>query len=153
MKEAKIVPNTDIVAVTIGNKSSIETLRTALAMGCDRGIHIPTEQRIDYMELQPSMIAQMFYQLIQKEQPDLILFGKQSIDSDCGHVGTYLGGLCNIPCISYASKITINNPTNDVLVERETDTGTETIQINQLPAIITCDLRLNEPRYASLPNM
>lgn len=122
-------------------------------MGCDRAIHVQTDLRIDYMELQSSTIAQLLHNIIDKEKPDIILLGKQSIDSDCGHVGTYIGGLMNIPSISYASKITIEPDNKSVLVERETDTGTETIKINQLPAIITCDLRLNEPRYASLPNM
>jgi electron transfer flavoprotein beta subunit len=151
----KLKKDSDIIAISIGPKQCSETIRTALAMGCDRGIHIQTEPNIrtDYMDIQPDTVAKIFANIIEKENPDLILVGKQSIDSDCGHVGTYLGGLLNIPSISYAAKINIDSTNNTAEVERETDTGTETVSITKLPAIITCDLRLNEPRYASLPNM
>ena len=123
-------------------------------MGCDRAIHVQTNenQRTDYMDIQPTAVAQIFENICKTEKPDLILVGKQSIDSDCGQLGSYLSGLLNIPQVTYASKITVNGPSN-IHVERETDNGTEIIEITKFPAIVTCDLRLNEPRYASLPNM
>ena len=149
MKEAKKA--SEVVAVSIGPKQCTETLRTALAMGCDRAIHIQTDLRTDYMELQPFAVAQMFQKMVEKEKSDLILLGKQAIDSDCGHTGPLLAGLMDIPQVTFASKIEPNDA--GILVERETDTGTETIQIKSTPAVITCDLRLNEPRYATLPNI
>ena len=149
MKEAKKA--SEVVAVSIGPKQCTETLRTALAMGCDRAIHIQTDMRTDYMELQSFAVAQMFQKMAEKEKSDLILLGKQAIDSDCGHTGPLLAGLMDIPQVTFASKIEPNDA--GFLVERETDNGTETIQIKSTPAVITCDLRLNEPRYATLPNI
>ncbi|GAX11641.1 electron transfer flavoprotein beta subunit [Fistulifera solaris] len=150
LKESKIAK--EVVALSIGPKQCTETLRTALAMGCDRGIHIQTDLRTDYMELQPLAIAKMFQQIIeQKENPDLILLGKQGIDSDCGQVGPMLAGLLQCPQVTFAAKVESHD--SGFLVERETDAGTESIHIQTLPAVITCDLRLNEPRYATLPNI
>ena len=149
MKEAKKA--TEIVALSIGPKQCSETLRTALAMGCDRGIHIQTDLRTDYMELQPFAVANMFKKIIEKEQSDLILLGKQAIDSDCGQTGPLLAGIMGMPQVTYAANLQVND--QGLLVERETDAGTETIQIKSLPAVVTCDLRLNEPRYATLPNI
>jgi len=149
MKEAKKA--SEVVALSIGPKQCSETLRTALAMGCDRAIHIQTDMRTDYMELQPFAVAQMFQKMVEKENSDLILLGKQGIDSDCGQTGPLLAGLMGLPQVTFASKIETNDA--GLLVERETDTGTETIQIKSTPAVITCDLRLNEPRYATLPNI
>lgn len=150
LKEAKKV--NEIVALSIGPKQCTETLRTALAMGCDRGIHIQTDLRTDYMDLQPLSIAKLFQKIIEdKEKPDLVLLGKQGIDSDCGQVGPMLAGFLGCPQVTFASKVEPND--TGFLVERETDSGTESIQIKSLPAVITCDLRLNEPRYATLPNI
>lgn len=149
MKEAKKA--TEIVAVSIGPKQCSETLRTALAMGCDRGIHVLTDLRTDYMDLQPFAVSHLFKKIIEKEQSDLVLLGKQGIDSDCGQTGPFLAGLMGWPQVTFAAKVQVND--EGILVERETDSGTESIQIKSLPAVITCDLRLNEPRYATLPNI
>lgn len=150
LKEAKQA--TEVIALSIGPKQCTETLRTALAMGCDRGIHIQTDLRTDYMDLQPLAIAKLFQQIVQDNvKPDLVLLGKQGIDSDCGQVGSMLAGFLNCPQVTFASKVEPNS--EGFLVERETDAGTESIQIKSLPAVITCDLRLNEPRYATLPNI
>jgi electron transfer flavoprotein beta subunit len=149
LKEAKKA--NEVVAVTIGPKQCTETLRTALAMGCDRGIHVMTDLRTDYLQLQPYAVAQIFQKIIEKEKADLVLLGKQGIDSDCGQTGPLLAGMMNIPSVTSASKVEPNDA--GILVERETDSGTESIQISSLPAVITCDLRLNEPRYATLPNI
>jgi electron transfer flavoprotein beta subunit len=149
LKEAKKA--TEIVAVSIGPKQCTETLRTALAMGCDRGIHIMTDMRTDYMELQPFAVAQLFQKILEKEGSDLVLLGKQGIDSDCGQTGPLLAGLMGWPQVTFASKIDVND--EGLLVERETDSGTESVQVKSLPAVVTCDLRLNQPRYATLPNI
>uniref|UniRef100_A0A7S3PBZ9 Electron transfer flavoprotein subunit beta n=1 Tax=Amphora coffeiformis TaxID=265554 RepID=A0A7S3PBZ9_9STRA len=148
LKEAKKA--SEVVAVSIGPKQCTETLRTALAMGCDRGIHIQTNLRTDYMELQPFAIAQMLQKVVEKESSDLVLLGKQGIDSDCGQTGPLLAGFLNWPQITFAAKVETDG--TSLTVERETDAGTETVQAD-LPAVVTCDLRLNEPRYATLPNI
>lgn len=142
---------TEVIAVSIGPKQCTETLRTALAMGCDRGIHIQTDLRTDYLQLQPYAVAQMLQKIVEREKADLILLGKQAIDSDCGQTGPLLAGMMNIPQVTFAAKVQPNS--EGILVERETDSGTEWVQIKSLPAVITCDLRLNEPRYATLPNI
>jgi len=156
LKEAKAA--TEVVAFSIGPKQCTETLRTALAMGCDRAIHISTDMRTDYMELQPYAIAKMIQKIVEQEQSDLVLLGKQGIDSDCGQTGPMLAGFLGWPQVTFAAKLTANgdgdgNGGNGITVERETDSGTETIKIPSLPAVVTCDLRLNEPRYATLPNI
>lgn len=148
LKEAKKA--SEIVAVTIGPKGSSETLRSALAMGCDRGIHVQTDLRTDYFDLQPFAISQILQQIYQLEKADLVLLGKQGIDSDCGQTGPLLAGLLGIPQITFAAKLQVND--GKITVERETDTGTETIE-SKLPAVVTCDLRLNTPRYTTLPNI
>jgi electron transfer flavoprotein beta subunit len=149
LKEAKKA--SEVVAVSIGPKQCQETLRHALAMGCDRGLHIQTDLRTDYIALQPYAIAEILQKIVEKEKSDLILMGKQSIDSDCGQTGPILAGLLNIPLVTFAASIEAN--ADGFLIERETDLGTEKIQINALPAVVTCDLRLNEPRYVTLPNI
>lgn len=153
LKEGKVAK--EIVAVSVGPKQCTETLRTALAMGCDRAIHIATDLRTDYIELQPYAIAKIFQKVVEKEGSDLVLLGKQGIDSDCGQTGPMLAGFLGWPQVTFASKLTVNNDggQSGITVERETDTGTETIRIPSLPAVVTCDLRLNEPRYATLPNI
>jgi electron transfer flavoprotein beta subunit len=149
MKEAKTAE--EVVAVSIGPKQCTETLRTALAMGCDRAIHVHTDLRTDYMQLQPLATAKIFQKLVEQEKSDLVLLGKQGIDGDCGQTGPMLAGLLGLPQVTFAAKIEKDG--DNLLVERETDSGTETIKIKSLPAVITCDLRLNEPRYATLPNI
>ena len=140
------------MAVSIGPKQCTETLRTALAMGCDRGIHIQTDLRTDYMELQPFAIAQLLQKVVEKEDPQLVLLGKQGIDSDCGQTGPLLAGFLQWPQVTFAANVQINDDNEKITVERETDAGTETIEA-ALPAVVTCDLRLNEPRYSTLPNI
>lgn len=149
LKEKKAAE--EVVAVSIGPKQCTETLRTALAMGCDRAIHVSTDMRTDYMELQPYAIAKMLQKVVEQESPDLILLGKQGIDSDCGQTGPMLSGFLGVPQVTFAAKMEVDG--KGLTVERETDNGTETIKIAELPAVVTCDLRLNEPRYATLPNI
>jgi electron transfer flavoprotein beta subunit len=103
------------------------------------------------MELQPYGIAKIFEKLVEQETPDLVLLGKQGIDSDCGQTGPMLAGYLNWPQVTFAANVDVEG--NGITVERETDSGTETIKIPSLPAVVTCDLRLNEPRYATLPNI
>ena len=149
LKESKAAD--EVVAVSIGPKQCTEVLRTALAMGCDRAIHVQTDLRTDYMQLQPLAVAQLFQKIVEKEKSDLVLLGKQAIDSDCGQTGPMLAGLLGWPQVTFAAKLEIAD--DGLVVERETDFGTETIKIRSLPAVVTCDLRLNEPRYATLPNI
>lgn len=151
LKEAKTAE--EIIALSIGPKQCTETLRTCLAMGCDRAIHITTDKRTDYMELQPFAIAKLIQKIVEQEQPDLVLLGKQGIDSDCGQTGPMLAGFLGWPQITFAANLSTDDDGKGVTVERETDSGTETINIPSLPAVVTCDLRLNEPRYATLPNI
>lgn len=149
LKEAKAAD--EVVAVSVGPKQCTETLRTALAMGCDRAIHIQTDKRTDYMDLQPFAVAHLFQKVVEKEGADLVLLGKQGIDSDCGQTGPMLAGLLGWPQVTFAAKLDVKD--GGMMVERETDSGTETINVKSLPAVVTCDLRLNEPRYATLPNI
>jgi electron transfer flavoprotein beta subunit len=122
-----------------------ETLRTALAMGADRGILVQTEA-----ELQPLSVAKCLKAVIDKEQPGLVILGKQAIDDDCNQTGQMLAALLGWPQGTFASKLTLAD--GGLEVEREIDGGLETVAL-KLPAIVTTDLRLNEPRYASLPNI
>lgn len=148
LKEKKVAK--EVIAVSIGPKQSNETIRTALAMGCDRGIHVPCDLRTD-MDLEPLSVAKALKQIVDEEKPDLILLGKQSIDNDAAQTGPMLAGLLNYPQATFASEIDIQDK-NKVLVTRETDDGMETLSLS-LPAVVTADLRLNEPRYATLPNI
>ena len=107
--------------------------------------------RTDYMELQPLAVARLLEKVVEKEKSDLVLLGKQGIDSDCGQTGPMLAGMLGWPQVTFAAKLEVDG--NGLIVERETDFGTETIKIPSIPAVITCDLRLNEPRYATLPNI
>jgi len=147
MKEAKQA--SEVVAVSIGPKQSQETLRTALAMGADRGIHITTDMRID-QELQPLAVSKILAKVVEEEDPNLVLLGKQSIDGDCAQTGPMLAGLLGWPQVTFAAGIDVEG--DKFKVERETDAGTEILEVGQ-PAMVTCDLRLNEPRYATLPNI
>jgi len=136
---------TEVVAITIGEEKAQETIRKALAVGADRGIHVKTEGIIE-----PLGVAKILKKIVNKEKPDLIFMGKQAIDDDCNQTGQMLAALLNWPQATFASKIEIKNKVLEVV--REVDEGLETIEIN-VPAVVTCDLRLNEPRYASLPNI
>jgi electron transfer flavoprotein beta subunit len=136
---------TEIVAVSLGVAQCAETIRTALAMGADRGILVETDA-----ELQPLAVAKLLKAIADKEQPTLIILGKQAIDDDMSATGQMLAALLDWPQGTFASKLTIEGDSMTVI--REVDGGLETITVN-LPAIVTTDLRLNEPRYASLPNI
>ncbi len=136
---------TEIVAVSIGPAQAAETLRTALAMGADRGILVKTDAAVE-----PLAVAKLLAKLVAQEQPDLIVLGKQAIDDDANQTGQMLAGLLGWPQGTFASKIELNGAKFKVV--REVDGGLETITIAK-PAVVTTDLRLNEPRYASLPNI
>ena len=135
----------EIVAVTVGEEKAQETVRKALAVGADRGILVKAPGTIE-----PLAVAKILQKIVEKEKPDLVFMGKQAIDDDCNQTGQMLSALLNWPQATFASKIDVND--NKLEVTREIDEGLETIEIN-VPAIVTCDLRLNEPRYASLPNI
>jgi len=143
LKEAGVA--TEIVAVSMGPTQCQETIRTALAMGADRGIHIETQD-----ELQPLAVAKLFKALIDKEQPSIVILGKQAIDDDSNQTGQMVSALLGWPQATFASKVTVSGESAEVI--REVDGGLETLTVT-LPAVITTDLRLNEPRYASLPNI
>ena len=136
---------TEVIAVSCGLTQSQETLRTAMAIGADRGILIETE-----VELQPLAVAKLLKAIVDKEQPDLIFLGKQAIDDDSNQTGQMLAALLNLPQATFASKVQVSD--GKVTVTREVDGGLETLSLS-LPAVITTDLRLNEPRYATLPNI
>mmetsp|Transcript_12018 Transcript_12018/g.18096 ORF Transcript_12018/g.18096 Transcript_12018/m.18096 type:complete len:258 (-) Transcript_12018:111-884(-) len=143
----------EVVVVSVGPKGAQEQIRTALALGADRGLHLTTDLRLD-QELQPLAVAKLFKAVVEREgDVGLVLLGKQSIDSDCGQVGPMLAGLLDWSQATFASKIDLCSGDNATFtVERETDTGTEVLECSK-PAVITADLRLNEPRYATLPNI
>jgi electron transfer flavoprotein beta subunit len=135
----------EIIAVSLGLATCAETIRTALAMGADRGILVETD-----VELQPLAVAKLLRAIAQKEGPALILLGKQAIDDDMNATGQMLAALLGWPQGTFASKLTIDG--DKAIVVREVDGGLETVEL-KMPAIVTTDLRLNEPRYASLPNI
>ncbi|XHO95159.1 electron transfer flavoprotein subunit beta/FixA family protein [Azospirillum sp. A26] len=136
---------TEVVAVSIGPAGAQETLRTALAMGADRAILVQTDA-----ELQPLAVAKLLRVLVDREAPQLVLLGKQAIDDDCNQTGQMLAALLGWPQGTFASKVVASD--SKLAVTREIDGGLETIELT-LPAVVTTDLRLNEPRYASLPNI
>ncbi len=137
----------EVIAVSVGPAKSQETIRTALAMGADRGILIETEEGAN---VEPLAVAKLLKAIVADEQPGLVILGKQAIDDDCNQTGQMLAALLDWPQATFASKIVIEN--GAAMVTREVDGGLETLKLN-LPAIVTTDLRLNEPRYASLPNI
>ena len=143
LKESGVA--TEIVAVSAGSAQSQETLRTALAIGADRAILIETDA-----ELQPLAVAKLFKAIVDKEQPRLVILGKQAIDDDSNQTGQMLAALAGWPQGAFASKVTLT--ADEVTVAREVDGGTETVML-QLPAVVTTDLRLNEPRYVTLPSI
>ncbi len=136
---------TEIVAVSCGVSQCQETLRTAMAIGADRGILVETNE-----ELQPLAVAKLLKALIDKEQPGLVILGKQAIDDDCNQTGQMLAALAGLPQATFASKVELAS--DKAAVTREVDGGLETLSLT-LPAVITADLRLNEPRYVTLPNI
>ncbi|MDN5249643.1 MAG: electron transfer flavoprotein subunit beta/FixA family protein [Alphaproteobacteria bacterium] len=142
----------EIIAVTAGNNKGQETLRQALAMGADKALLLKTEMRTDD-ELQPLAVAKLLKESIEKEKPHIVLLGKQAIDDDSNQTGQILAGLLKWSQATFASKVEFVEGKNDVLrVTREIDEGLQTLDA-ELPCIITCDLRLNQPRYATLPNI
>src|ERR1041385_8908669 len=136
---------TETLAVSCGVAQCQETLRTAMAIGADRAILVETD-----VELQPLAVAKLLKALVDKEQPGLVILGKQAIDDDCNQTGQMLAALADLPQATFASKVEVAD--GKAKVTREVDGGLETISIN-LPAVITTDLRLNEPRYVTLPNI
>ncbi|WP_027816465.1 electron transfer flavoprotein subunit beta/FixA family protein [Paraburkholderia bannensis] len=143
LKEAGVA--TEVIAVSCGVAQAQETLRTALAIGADRAVLIESDD-----ELQPLAVAKLLKALVDREQPSLIVLGKQAIDDDSNQTGQMLAALANLPQATFASKITVAD--GRVTVEREVDGGAETLALS-LPAVVTTDLRLNEPRYVTLPNI
>jgi electron transfer flavoprotein beta subunit len=143
LKEKGIL--TEVIAVSCGVAQCQETLRTAMAIGADRAILVETDA-----ELQPLAVAKLLKALIDKEQPSMVILGKQAIDDDCNQTGQMLAALADLPQATFASKVEIID--GKAHVTREVDGGLETLAIS-LPAVITTDLRLNEPRYVTLPNI
>src|SRR5499426_680455 len=136
---------TEIVAVSIGPQQATETIRTALAMGADRGILVKSDGPVE-----PLAVAKILKGVVEAEQPGLVILGKQAIDDDCNQTGQMLAALLNWPQGTFASKLSIEG--SHILVTREVDGGLQTVRLTG-PAVVTTDLRLNEPRYASLPNI
>lgn len=136
---------TEVIAVTIGNEKAQESVRKALAVGADRGIHIITDSNVE-----PLGAAKILKKIVEKENPELVLLGKQAIDDDTSQRGQMLAALLGWSQGTFASNLNIKDKVLEVT--REVDEGLETLEIN-IPAVVTCDLRLNEPRYASLPNI
>uniref|UniRef100_A0A7S1BKE7 Electron transfer flavoprotein subunit beta n=1 Tax=Corethron hystrix TaxID=216773 RepID=A0A7S1BKE7_9STRA len=143
----------EVVAISIGpKKGCIETLRSALAVGADRAILVDVENVRTDSDVNPLAVAKILSKVCEEESPDLVLTGKQSIDGDFGCTGVMLAGIMGWPQATFAAKIEMEDK-EGLTAERETDSGTETVRLKSLPAVVTCDLRLNEPRYATLPNI
>ncbi|MCW8092051.1 electron transfer flavoprotein subunit beta/FixA family protein [Alteromonas sp. ASW11-130] len=136
---------TEVIVVSIGDKSCQEQIRTALALGADRGLQIDVDTKLESLQ-----VAKLLAKVVEEEQPQLVILGKQSIDSDNNQTGQMLAALTGMPQGTFASKVDVEG--DKVHVTREIDGGLQTVAIN-LPAVVTTDLRLNEPRYASLPNI
>jgi electron transfer flavoprotein beta subunit len=145
LKEKGVV--TEVIAVSCGVTQCQETLRTAMAIGADRAILVETPADL---ELQPLAVAKLLKALVDKEQPGLVILGKQAIDDDCNQTGQMLAALADLPQATFASKVELT--ADAVSVTREVDGGLETLKLS-LPAVVTTDLRLNEPRYVTLPNI
>ena len=136
---------TEVVVVSVGDKACQEQIRTALALGADRGLHIEADSSPDSLQ-----VAKLLSKVVEQEQPGLVILGKQSIDSDNNQTGQMLSALTGMPQGTFASAVDVKDGT--VEVTREVDGGLQTVSLS-LPAVVTTDLRLNEPRYASLPNI
>jgi electron transfer flavoprotein beta subunit len=145
LKEKGVV--TEVIAVSCGVTQCQETLRTAMAIGADRAILVETPADL---ELQPLAVAKLLKALVDKEQPGLVILGKQAIDDDCNQTGQMLAALADLPQATFASKVELT--ADSITVTREVDGGLETLKLS-LPAVVTTDLRLNEPRYVTLPNI
>jgi electron transfer flavoprotein beta subunit len=145
LKEKGLV--TEVIAVSCGVTQCQETLRTAMAIGADRAILVETPADLD---LQPLAVAKLLKALVDKEQPGLVILGKQAIDDDCNQTGQMLAALADLPQATFASKVELS--ADSISVTREVDGGLETLKLS-LPAVVTTDLRLNEPRYVTLPNI
>ncbi|MCS5712423.1 electron transfer flavoprotein subunit beta/FixA family protein [Candidatus Berkiella aquae] len=144
-KEAKLI--TEIIVVSLGTSAVQESLRNGLALGADSALHYETHQK-----LEPLSIAKCLAAIAKEQQADIIIMGKQAIDDDCNQTGQMLAALLNWPQATFASKVEFANDKKSLNVTREIDSGLETLNV-QLPCVITTDLRLNEPRYATLPNI
>mmetsp|Transcript_4843 Transcript_4843/g.10628 ORF Transcript_4843/g.10628 Transcript_4843/m.10628 type:complete len:258 (-) Transcript_4843:421-1194(-) len=150
MKEAGHV--SEVVAVSAGPEKSQETLRQALAMGADRAVHLKTDMRTD-QDLQPLGVAKLLKAIVEKESPQMVLLGKQSIDDDQNQTGQILAGLLGWPQATFASAVRLNDGLTGMEIDREVDAGIQTVSL-PLPAVVTTDLRLvDQPRYATLPNL
>ena len=136
---------TEVIVVSVGPAQAAETIRTGLAMGADRGILVKTDAAVE-----PLAVAKLLKKVVEQETPELVILGKQAIDDDCNQTGQMLAALLGWPQGTFASKVVLDGGSVDVT--REVDGGLQTVQL-KLPAIVTTDLRLNEPRYASLPNI
>jgi len=147
LREAGIAK--EVIAVTVGPKESNATLITALAMGADRAIHIEIS---DDKDVEPLAVAKLFHKLVEREQPKLVILGKQSIDDDSNQTGQILAGLLSWPQATFISKLEGSKDKDTIGIVREVDGGLQHLNV-PLPAVVTCDLRLNEPRYATLPNI
>ncbi|KAF2477412.1 electron transfer flavo protein, beta subunit [Lindgomyces ingoldianus] len=149
LRERKL-PVEEIVAFTAGPPKAQDILRTAMAMGADKGIHVQLDEKDASQQLEPLGVAKLLKKVVQEQKSNLVILGKQSIDDDAGQTGQMLAGLLDWPQATQASKVDIEGDV--VTVTREVDGGVETLK-TKLPMVITTDLRLNEPRYASLPNI
>jgi electron transfer flavoprotein beta subunit len=136
---------TEVVAVSLGTAANQDVLRHALAMGADRAILVDSDA-----SLQPLAVAKLLKSIVSREQPDIVLLGKQAVDDDAGQTGQMLAALLDYPQATFASALAVNG--NEIVITREVDGGTETLALD-LPAVITADLRLNEPRFVKLPNL
>ncbi|KAF5778906.1 putative electron transfer flavoprotein, beta subunit [Helianthus annuus] len=145
MKESGVA--SEVIAVSMGPTQCVDTLRTGLAMGADRAIHVDAPST-----LYPLTVAKLLKALVQVEKPGLLILGKQAIDDDCNQTGQMVAGLLNWPQGTFASKVVVDKEKKAATVDREVDGGLETLCLD-LPAVITTDLRLNQPRYATLPNI
>jgi len=135
----------EVIAISIGEDKAQESIRKALAIGADKGIHVKADSYIE-----PLGIAKILKKIVEKEKPDMVFLGKQAIDDDCNQTGQMLAAMLNWPQATFTSKVNLKDKSVEII--REIDEGLETIEVN-LPAIVSCDLRLNEPRFASLPNI
>jgi electron transfer flavoprotein beta subunit len=145
LKEKGIV--SEIISVTMGPAACSETLRTALAFGADRGIHVETDA-----ELQPLAVAKLLAKVVEKEQPEMVILGKQAIDDDSNQTGQLLAGLLGWPQGTFLSKLEVDTASKGVKLTREVDGGLESLTMD-LPSIVTCDLRLNTPRFLAIQNI
>ena len=135
----------EVVAISIGEDKAQESIRKALAVGADKGIHVKADSYIE-----PLGIAKILKKIVDKEKPDMVFLGKQAIDDDCNQTGQMLAAMLNWPQATFTSKVNLKDKSVEIV--REIDEWLETIEVN-LPAVVSCDLRLNEPRFASLPNI